>query len=59
MGMPPAVREVRVQELRCYVEMVETRVAEAQQLLNEASQAWTNMEDINGLVEVRKSLQKM
>ena len=32
---------------------------EAQQLLNDASQAWTNMEDIDGLVEVRAALQKM
>ena len=27
-------------------------------MLNEASQAWTNMEDIDGLVEVREAMQK-
>ena len=57
-GMPPAVREVRVQELGGYAEMVETRVEEAQQLLNEASHTWANMEDIDGLIEVREALQK-
>ena len=39
--------------------MVGACVAEAQQFLNDASQAWTNMEDIDGLVEVRAALQKM
>lgn len=53
---PPAVREARVRELRGYAEMVETCITEAQQLLNVASQAWTNMEDIDGLVEVRAVL---
>ena len=27
-------------------------------MLNEASYTWTNMEDIDGLVEVREALQK-
>lgn len=27
-------------------------------MLNDASQAWTNMEDIDGLIEVREALQK-
>ena len=57
-GMPPIVREARVQELRGYVEMVETCIAEAQQFLNEASHTWANMEDIDGLVEVTGVLQK-
>ena len=52
-GTPPKVREAQVEEIRGYVEMVETHVTEAQQLLNEASHTWANMEDIDGLVEVR------
>ena len=57
LGMPLIVREAWVQEPRRYAEMVETRIVEAQQLLNEQSHTWTNMEDINGLVEVRRALQ--
>lgn len=59
LGTPLTIREAWVQDLRGYAEMVETHIAEAQQLLNDASQAWTNMDDINGLVEVRAALQKM
>ena len=54
--MPPEVREAQVEELKGCAEIVETRVTEAQQLLNEASHTWTTMEDIDGLVEVRKAL---
>ena len=42
-GTPPAVREAQVQDLRGYIEMVKDHIAEAQQLLNEASHAWTNI----------------
>lgn len=59
LGTPPIVREAWVQELRGYAEMVETHITKAQQLLNEASHTWANMEDIGGLVKVRRELQKM
>lgn len=38
--------------------MVEVHIKEAQQLINDVSEAWTNMEDIDGLIEVRAQLQK-
>lgn len=57
-GTPPAERQARTQELRVYANMVEVRIEEAQQLINDASQAWTNTEDIDGLDEVRAALQK-
>ena len=55
-GTPLVEREARAQELRGYVEILEPRFAEAQQLLNDASQTWTDMEEIDGLVKFREAL---
>ena len=57
-GMPPKEREARVAELQGYADTIETRLAETQKLLNEATEMWTTMEDIDGLIEVRETLQK-
>ena len=35
-----------------YADMVEVRIEEAHQLINDVSEAWTNMEDIDGLIDV-------
>ena len=56
---PPVEREVRAQELKGYVEIIEVCIEEAQQLIKDANEAWTNMEEIDGLVEVREALQRM
>lgn len=56
-GTPPMEKEARTQELKGYAGMVEVRIEEAQKLINDASEAWTNMEDIDGLVKVWQQLQ--
>lgn len=56
-GMSPVEKEAQTHELKGYVGMVEFHIEEAQKLINDASEAWTNMEDIEGLVKVREQLQ--
>ena len=56
LGVPPAKREARTQELKGYADMVEVHIEEAQKLINDASETWTNMEDIDGLVKVWEQL---
>ena len=56
---PPTVKEAWAQELKFYAGIVEVRIEEAQKLINDAGEAWTNMEDIGDLVKVRVQLQAM
>lgn len=56
-GMPPVEKEARAQALKGYAGIVEARIEEVQKLINDASEAWKNMEDIDGLVQVWEKLQ--
>ena len=55
-GMPPKEHKSWVAELQDYATTIETRLAETQKLLDEATETWTTMEDIAGLIESRKAL---
>lgn len=57
-GRPPEEREARVEELQGYADTIEVRLAEMQKLPDEATNTWTTMEDIDGLIDVREALQK-
>jgi hypothetical protein len=53
LGTPLTEREAWAQALKGYVGIVEVRIEEAHKLINDAGEAWTNMEDIDDLVKVR------
>ena len=55
---PPKEREARITELKGYAATIELRLAETQKLLDDTTTAWTNMEDLDDLVEVCAMLQK-
>lgn len=57
-GMPLAEKEARSQALKGYASIVEVCIEEAQKLLNNAGEAWTNMEDIDDLVKIWQQLQE-
>ena len=42
-GTPPAEKEARAQALKGYASIVEVYIEEAQELLNDVGEAWTNM----------------
>lgn len=56
-GTPPTEKEAWMQALKDYAGTAEVRIEKAQKLINDASKAWTNMEDIEGLVQVLEKLQ--
>ena len=57
-GTPSEEREARVAKLQGYVAMIAILLIETKKLLNEETTTWTTMEDIDGLIEVHKALQK-
>ena len=54
-----AEKEARAQALKDYAGKVEVCIEEAHKLINDAGEAWTNMEDIDDLVKVQAQLQAM
>ena len=50
LGTPPIEKEAQTQVLKDYAGKVEVHIEEAQKLINDAGEACTNMEDIEGLV---------
>ena len=58
LGTPAKEKEAWTQQQKGYADMVEVRIEEAQKLIDDATQAWTNMEDIEGLIKVWEQLQK-
>ena len=55
--MRPTKKEAWAQALKGYVGIVEVRIEEAHKLLNDAGEAWTNMEDVDHLVKIWEQLQ--
>lgn len=58
LGTPPTECEARAVELNGCVTTIDTRLVETQNFLDEAMHTQMIMEEIDGLVEVRASLQK-
>jgi hypothetical protein len=54
---PRIEKEARAQALKGYASIVEVRIEEAQKLINNAREEWTNMEDIDDLVKIQEQLQ--
>ena len=55
---PPEGCEAQAVELHGYATTIETCLAETHKLLDEATDTWTTIEDIDGLIEVGEALQK-
>ena len=55
---PPKEHKARVVELQGYAAMITLHLAETHKFLDEATTTWTNMEDLDDLVEVCVVLQK-
>lgn len=55
-GMPRTKKEARAQAIKGHAGTVEAHIEEDQKLLNDAVEAWTNMEDIDDLVKIRNQL---
>lgn len=57
-GTPLVEREAQVAYLKGCAATIETHSAETSKLLDEATETWTTMEEIDGLIKVCASLQK-
>ena len=58
LGTPHEECEAQVTELHGYDTTIETSLAKTQKLLDQATETWTTMGDIDGLIEVCEALQR-